>query len=88
MIINETNALSAILTVKNEEGKDIRIIFLNANLNTDLNSFSINATINEVSRDLLVVGATNIAGKTVSEQYLEFEIEVKRRAKEMGYILF
>jgi ssRNA-specific RNase YbeY (16S rRNA maturation enzyme) len=88
MIINETNALSAILTVKNEEGKDIRIIFLNANLNTDLNSFSINATINEVSRDLLVVGATNIAGKTVAEQYLEFEIEVKRRAKEMGYILF
>lgn len=88
MIINETNALSTTLTLKNEENKDIIVVFVNTNLNTNLNSFSINAVSNDLNKDLLVSGATNVAGLTIAEQYLEFETEIKRRATEMGYLLF
>jgi len=88
MIINETNQLNSTLTVKNAESKDIPVIFLSANLSTNLNNFSINAFSNDLNKNLLLVGATNLAGKTIAEQYSEFEIEIKRRAIEMGYLLF
>lgn len=88
MIINETNALSTTLNLKNGENEDIVVVFVNTNLNTNLNSFSINAFSNDINNDLLVIDATNLAGQTIADQYLEFETEVKKRAKEMGYILF
>ncbi|MBU3186662.1 hypothetical protein [Clostridium estertheticum] len=88
MIINETNTLSCTLSLKNGEDKDVIVIFLNTNLSTNLNNFSINASSNDMTKELLIKDAKNLAGLTISQQYSEFETEIKKRATEMGYILF
>lgn len=88
MIINENNQLSTTIKVMDENGKNTVVVFLNTNLNTSLSNFSINANIVDINKGLITAEAKNTEGQTVAQQYSEFETEVKRRAKEMGYLLF
>lgn len=81
MNINENVNFNAQITVKDENNVDVVALYLSANLDTG--NMNININCNTVNKALVAANA-----ETVKAQYLEFELAVKTRATELGYVLF
>ncbi|MDP4144167.1 MAG: hypothetical protein Q8936_06725 [Bacillota bacterium] len=81
MNINETTTMNANIIVKDANGADIVVAYLNASLDGGNQNFNIN--LNVQNKALLITNA-----EEVKTQYNEFETAVKSRAKDLGYVIF
>lgn len=85
--IDKIETYTGSILIENENGEDIMVASLSANVNLSTLGFSIN--INPYDTEaILKEGATNAAGQTVEEQYENFETAVKAEAKTAGFIFF
>lgn len=80
MNINETTTLNGNITVKDANGNDTVVAYLNANLSGNMN---ININMNVQNTALVTANAAD-----VKAQYEEFVVKVKARATELGYVIF
>lgn len=81
MNINENVNFNGQIVVKDSNGVDTPVVYLNATLDTANMNLSIG--VNTVNKALVTSNAEN-----VKAQYAEFETAVKARAKELGYVIF
>lgn len=80
-MINETTNLNTPVTVKDANGNDVQVAYLNATLDTGNQNFNINMS---VTNKALV----SINADAVKQQYTDFTIAVQTRAKSLGYVIF
>ena len=80
-MINETINFSSQVTVKDTNGNDIQIAYLNATLDAGSQNFTVGMSV--TNKALIVANA-----ESVKAQYAAFESLVKARAVELGYIIF
>lgn len=80
-MINETTNFNGNITVKDANGAESVVAYLNAALDEQNQNFNINMNVTDKAAIL-----ANAEG--VKAQYAEFETTVKNRAKELGYIIF
>lgn len=81
MDINENVNFNAQVKVKDSNGIDTVAMYLGATLDTA--NMNININCNTVNKSLVAANA-----EIVKSQYLEFEVAVKERALELGYVIF
>ena len=80
-MVNETTTLTSIVTVKDANGVDVQVAYLNATL--DSGNMNLNIGINTVNKAL--VQANPVIMKTM---YDEFMVTVTARATDLGYVIF
>jgi len=80
-MINITTNITAIVTGKAENGVDVQVAFLNANLDTTSQNVNVSMTVSNMT--LLQSNAV-----TVKTQYEAFQAAVKDRAIELGFVIY
>lgn len=81
MNINENVNFNGQVMIKDSNGVDTTVMYLNANLDTA--NMNISITANTSNKALASANA-----EEVKKQYAEFETAVKTRATELGYLIF
>ena len=80
-MINETTNFNSAVTVKDSNGVNIQVAYLNATLDTNNKNFNI--SMNVTNKVLLDVNAV-----LVKQQYTDFMASVTTRATELGDVIF
>jgi len=80
-MINETTNLNAQVTVKDANGNEVQVAYLNATLDTGNQNFNI--VMSTTNKALVIANAV-----AVKAQYDEFMSAVSARATELGYVIF
>lgn len=80
-MINETTNLSSQVMVKDKDGVDTVVMFLNATL--DGGNMNVSISVNTTNKTLAIANAA-----IVKAQYDEFITTVANRAAELGYVIF
>lgn len=80
-MINETTNFNAPITVKDANGNDVQVAYLNVTLDTNNQNFNISMGVN--NKALVVANAA-----AVKQQYNDFMSAVTTRATELGYVIF
>jgi len=80
-MINETANFNSQVTVKDTNGADVQVAYLNATL--DKGNQNINISMSTTNKELVLANAA-----AVKQQYDEFMAAVTARATELGYVIF
>ena len=80
-MINESTNMNTQVTVKDTNGVDVQVAYLNATLDTG--NQNINIVMSTINKELVLANA-----KFVKKQYEEFMASVSARAKESGFVIF